>query len=101
MAKVKSSSSTKRYGTRYGKTLKEKASRIEKNMRKRHNCPFCGKPAVRRVSAGIWHCRKCDSRFAGQAYVPESRFKTAVREREVPDITAEESIEVEPEDGQV
>ncbi len=59
-----------RYGVRYGRGLKAKVLGIEKLQRGRHQCPYCTKKAVRRVASGIWHCKKCDTKFAGKAYVP-------------------------------
>jgi large subunit ribosomal protein L37Ae len=67
MAK-KTSSSTKRYGTRYGKTVKDKAAKIEKQQRSKYVCPSCSREQVKRVALGIWECNKCGAKFANKAY---------------------------------
>lgn len=60
-----------RYGARGGRGLRSRVLSVEKLQRGRHKCPYCTKVAVRRVAAGIWHCKKCDAKFAGKAYTPE------------------------------
>jgi large subunit ribosomal protein L37Ae len=61
-------SSIKRFGARYGRTLKEKFRKIEKVQRAKHKCPYCQKLGVKRIATGIWQCRKCNIKFAGKAY---------------------------------
>ena len=61
-----------RYGVRYGKKVREKVSEIEKRQKSRHVCPRCSLPYVRRLSKGIFICKKCDNKFTGQAYFPRS-----------------------------
>ena len=60
--------SVKRFGARYGRKTKLKFSKIENEQRKLHKCPYCSKIAVKRIAAGIWHCRKCNAKFTGKAY---------------------------------
>ncbi len=67
MAKTKLGS-IKRFGARYGRTVKLKLAKIEKEQRKKHKCPYCSGLGVKRLAAGIWHCRKCDAKFTGRAY---------------------------------
>lgn len=59
-----------RYGPRGGRGLKRRILAVEKVQRGRHKCPYCTKIAVKRVALGIWYCNKCDSKFAGKAWVP-------------------------------
>ena len=65
--------SAKRFGARYGKTVKSKVAKIEAEQRRFHKCPYCTYEKVKRVSAGIWECRKCGAKFTGRAYTPEKR----------------------------
>lgn len=66
--KKRKSESTKRFGPRYGRRLKEKVAEIEKGHRGRHKCPFCNKKSVKRIAVGIWLCKSCNAKFAGKAY---------------------------------
>ncbi len=62
-----------RFGPRYGKTIRQKVSRIEARMRSTHGCPYCLTRKVKRVFVGVWKCHKCQAKFAGRAYVPSER----------------------------
>jgi large subunit ribosomal protein L37Ae len=59
---------TKRFGARYGRRNKAKLAPIEELQRAKQKCPYCNKTAVKRLAMGIWHCAKCESKFAGKAY---------------------------------
>ena len=56
------------YGARYGASVKQKLVNAIKKMKSWQKCPYCSKKRVKRISYGIWHCRACDSKFAGKAY---------------------------------
>jgi len=58
----------KRFGPRYGRTVKHKLAKIEIEQKKKHKCPYCAKPKVTRVAYGIWECGKCSSKFTSRAY---------------------------------
>ena len=60
--------SAKRFGARYGRKTKLKFSKVETEQRKIHKCPYCNQKKVKRISAGIWLCQKCGSKFTGKAY---------------------------------
>lgn len=60
--------SVKRFGPRYGRTVKNKLGKIEHEQRKLHECPKCLRPAAKRDSVGIWICTKCGNKFASKAY---------------------------------
>ena len=58
----------KRYGTRYGRRNREKVALIEVEQKKKHKCPHCNYPKVKRISVGIWQCEKCKAKFTSRAY---------------------------------
>ncbi len=58
----------KRFGVRYGRTVKRKLGAIEAQQRKKHRCPYCRYTQVRRQAAGIWRCAKCEATFTSRAY---------------------------------
>ena len=68
MVKRATYGSVRRLGSRYGRTLRFKLGKIEAEQRKKHKCPYCNYKKVRRVSAGIWHCKKCGAKFTNKAY---------------------------------
>lgn len=88
--------STKRFGPRYGRKLKERFGKIESIQRSKQKCPFCSALKVKRLAAGIWKCRKCSVKFAGKAY---SVSKKIVVEEETPK-TIEESTAIKKEDNE-
>lgn len=59
-----------RFGARYGKSIRQKVSDIEKRAKGKYECPKCHKIKVKRLSAGIWCCKSCDTKFGGKAYSP-------------------------------
>lgn len=69
---VKKQGPLARYGSRYGVRQKKIAAAIEREQNKSHACPYCERPALKRLAAGIWFCKKCKSKFAGGAYFPSS-----------------------------
>lgn len=66
--KVKASGRLKRG---YGTVVRNKLVVVESKQRKRQTCPFCKKHAAKRLSSGIWKCRKCNKNFTGGAYYLE------------------------------
>ncbi|MFC1727981.1 50S ribosomal protein L37ae [Nanoarchaeota archaeon] len=72
-------SAVKRFGTRYGRTIREKVAKIEDKLRGKHKCPYCSALKAKRIAAGIWACKKCKSKFTGAAYA----VKRNIKEREV------------------
>ncbi len=59
-----------RFGSRYGKGIRDRVTKIEVKQRRLHKCPNCGFKTVKRVSTGIYRCKKCGVEFAGGAYAP-------------------------------
>ena len=64
----KKTGSAGRFGVRYGKTIRGKVAKIEEKQRKKQVCPYCKKQAVKRISMGIFKCKKCEIKFTGKAY---------------------------------
>jgi len=74
--------SVKRYGVRYGRRLKNKLADIEEKSKKLGKCPYCMKIGAKRIAAGIWICKKCGSKFTGNAYYLEEKVEAAGVEKE-------------------
>jgi large subunit ribosomal protein L37Ae len=64
----------KRFGARYGRKMKERFGKIEKEQRKYHKCPYCAAVKVKRLAIGIWNCRKCGAKFTGKAYTTTKKI---------------------------
>ncbi|MCK5282042.1 MAG: 50S ribosomal protein L37ae [Nanoarchaeota archaeon] len=90
MAETRKLKSIKRFGARYGRTVKHNFAKIELEQRKLHKCPYCNKTAVKRISTGIWYCRKCKAKFTGKAYSPGKAVSTEKVKEEAIDETKEE-----------
>lgn len=71
-------STAARFGARYGRTVRKRLADIEVLQRAVYKCPYCSYKKVKRLAAGIWHCRKCDVKFTSKAYtvtkVPEIKL---------------------------
>ena len=66
--KLKKSRAAGRFGARYGKKVRTKLADVEVKQRVRQKCPLCSKMGVKRLSKGIWHCKKCGKKFASDVY---------------------------------
>ncbi len=67
-------------GVKYGFSLRERYVRVLKKRKARYNCPRCGTGFLKRLSIGVWSCRKCGYTFAGGAYEPVTKTgETAAR----------------------
>jgi large subunit ribosomal protein L37Ae len=82
MATEKKFGSIKRFGSRYGRKVKEKLAKIEEEQHKLHKCPYCRHTKVKRLAAGIWYCKKCKTKFTGKAYSIKKKitFEEEVKE---------------------
>ena len=62
-----------RFGSRYGKRIREAVLEADRKANASYDCPFCSRTTVRRLAAGIWQCDKCGKKMASGAY----EFKAA------------------------
>lgn len=60
--------STGRFGARYGLKIRKKVLEIEKKQRQKQICPRCKRKTIKRLSTGIFKCKKCNYHFTGKAY---------------------------------
>ncbi len=66
--KLKKTKSAGRFGARYGRSVRAKLVGVEVKQRKKQMCPFCQRLGAKRTASGIWECKKCDKKFASNAY---------------------------------
>jgi large subunit ribosomal protein L37Ae len=59
---------TKRFGSRYGRRVRNRLKIIEQLKSRPMKCPYCRNESVKRTGTGIFHCRKCNNKFTGRAY---------------------------------
>ena len=87
---------TRGLGSRYGATVRKRYIKVVTEMKKSHSCPQCGFSRVKRVSVGVWRCRKCGFTFAGGAYTPTTKLGI-VAGRVAKGAHIEESVKTEEE----
>ncbi len=79
MGKTKKVSKTGRLGSRYGVGIRKRLLKTEAKQQKRYACPFCGFKRVKRKAAGLYVCKKCNAKFAGGAYLPQTLPGTIIK----------------------
>lgn len=67
-SKSKKTKSAGRFGARYGKRVRARLVAVETKQRIKQKCPFCGKIGIKRLSKGLWQCKKCNKKFAHDVY---------------------------------
>jgi len=82
---------TRGLGSRYGATVRKRYIKVVKGMKKPHKCPQCGLQRVKRISVGVWKCRKCGFTFTGGAYTPITKLGV-VAKRVAKGTVAEEAV---------
>jgi large subunit ribosomal protein L37Ae len=97
MGRTKKVGSTRGLGVRYGSTVRKRYLKVVTEMKKPHRCPQCGFSRVRRVSVGVWGCRKCGFTFTGGAYTPTTKLGIVAR-RVAKGAPVEEALEAEKEE---
>ena len=85
--------SIKRFGARYGRKVKQKFGEVEALRRKKHKCPYCMQPKVKRLRAGIWECDKCKAKFTGKAYTLKKKKSLKEQDKEEPEEVKENKEE--------
>ena len=70
MGKTKKVGAAGKYGVKHGRKIRERLLKVHKEQKKKHICPECFKPGLKRLAPGIWQCKKCGAKFAGKAYKP-------------------------------
>jgi large subunit ribosomal protein L37Ae len=68
--------SVRRFGSRYGRTVRHKVAKFENTQRSKHLCPYCRKEKAKRLSVGIWQCQSCNAKFTSKAYTVDLVKKT-------------------------
>jgi large subunit ribosomal protein L37Ae len=96
MGKTKKVGPTRGLGPRYGSTVRKRYIKVVTEMKKPHKCPQCGFSHVRRVSVGVWRCRKCGFTFTGGAYTPTTKLGIVAR-RVAKGAPVEEALKTEVE----
>ena len=97
MALDKSLTSGRRFGARYGRRVRHKFAKIEKEQKKGHTCPYCNADKVGRLAVGIWQCSKCNSKFTGKAYTITKKV-VIKEEAPVEAVVAPEEMEAKEEE---
>lgn len=64
--------SANKYGSRYGKRIRNKISEIEEDEKREYKCPECGSRSLEREGSGIWVCKKCGEKVSGGAWKPKT-----------------------------
>jgi ribosomal protein L37AE/L43A len=68
--KQKISKAAGRFGVKFGQYARRTIAKVEAKQRKKQQCTFCNGTA-KRISKGIWLCKKCGKKFTGHAYYLE------------------------------
>jgi len=96
MGKMKKVGPTRGLGSRYGATVRKRYIKVVTEMKRPHTCPQCGFLRVKRVSVGVWRCRKCGFTFTGGAYTPTTKLGVVAR-RAAKGVPVEEAIKAKEE----
>jgi len=72
MTKTKKVGIAGKFGPRYGKKLRKLIIEVGKKQKTKKLCPYCKKVSqIKKLSIGIWNCKKCNKTFTGKAYTLE------------------------------
>ncbi len=70
---------TGRFGSRYGVGIRKKLLKVEVKQKEKFSCPECCFDKVKRISKGVYYCKKCELKFAGGAYIPITMTGNIIR----------------------
>lgn len=79
MGNTKKVKSAGRYGSKFGVGIRKRLVKVESKQRKKYKCPKCGFKKIKRTAIGIFVCKKCNAKFSGGAYFPNTLSGTIVR----------------------
>lgn len=79
MGNTKKVGSTGRFKGRYGVGIKKRVLKVEEKQNLPKVCPFCSFSKIKRLAAGLYICRKCDNKFTGGAYEPETLIAKTIK----------------------
>lgn len=91
---MKKVGSSGKFAGRYGMRLRKKWLEVDTKQRAPHPCPVCNQGVLKRVSSGIWECRKCGAKLTGRAYAPMASISRALEKIEKPLVESEEKEDV-------
>ena len=96
MGKTKKTGISATFGARYGSNVRKKWKLVMQQQKsKKFKCPRCEtRGSIRRVSTGVWYCKKCEARFTGGAYFVQTprgaeSFRIAKRKQRELEVTEE------------
>ena len=102
MTSVKKLGSIKRFGSRYGRSVKHKLAKIEAIQKGKHQCPYCHRLKAKQLSVGIWNWKKCGAKFTGKAYsIKKIVIEDIVEDEEEKEIEEKTEIKKEEEDDKL
>jgi large subunit ribosomal protein L37Ae len=67
--RTKKIGSTGWMGARYGLRIRRRVAEIDRSRSIDAACPKCATVTVRRISSGVFQCRRCHTQFASGAYL--------------------------------
>ena len=67
--RTKKIGSTVWMGARYGLRIRRRVGELDRARSVDAACPRCSTVTVRRVSSGVFECRRCQTQFASGAYL--------------------------------
>ena len=79
-----------KFEARYGRTNRAKFNKIDSLQKATYQCPFCSYIKVKRLSSGIWQCKKCNAKFTSKAYTVT---KTSIRAEDAKEMIPEQKEE--------